>query len=863
MRIDSPKVSNLTFQDGAAVADSSFTGSFSGSFTGVGNFTGLTADSVEYVDVLNKPTLVSGSGQIDVTATANYVAPAISDVSGTPTLVSGITAAEVRTALGVDAAGTDNSTDVTLNTAGGPDYLTLTGQQINLGTIDISGDTNFAISDTTGQTGINLTLTDDTLSGTLVGLGTSATPTFGATTINGNITVSGTVDGRDVAADGTKLDGIDSSATNTADPAIESDGSSPSLATGITASEVRTLLSVDAAGTDNSTDVSLSGTPDYITISGQTITRNQIDLTTDVTGDLPISEGGTGASTAAAARTNLGVDAAGTDNSTDVTLAGSRDYLTISGQEITVGQIDISDDTNLAVSDTSGQTGINMSLTGDTLSGVVSGLTTTSNVQFANLTLSGDLTVNGDTVSLNATNLEVEDKLISVNRGGTTAASANGAGLHISGANETLTWDNGNSRFTFSDDLNVGGNITLSGTVDGRDLATDGSKLDGIEANATADQTDAQIETAYNNQVAQVSSSERTAGTSTTIKRFAPADIKSMIDTHETNTQLSDSQVRSKISGTGLISYNNSTGVISTTATSNTGTVTSVTVGTGLDVSNGTTTPSITLDLSELTDMTADVVGANDELILLDSGAERKKAINEIKLSQFNNDSGFLTAHPSISAASSVNNSGRTYIQDITLDSNGHVTALTSATETVTDTTYSADGNYGLTLSGTTFRLENDRRRNSNTTDIYSGNTHDYTFYDASVGIRWYTAGAEDMRLTDAGDLHVDGNVTAYSSTISDERLKDNVSTIENALDKVENLRGVEYDWNAGSKQGKHDLGFIAQEVESVLPDLVIEQELPFVDGGEYKTLDYEKITAVLVEAVKELSARVKELENK
>ena len=46
MRIDSPKVSNLTFQTGSAVSDSSFTGSFSGSFTGVGNFTGLTADSV-------------------------------------------------------------------------------------------------------------------------------------------------------------------------------------------------------------------------------------------------------------------------------------------------------------------------------------------------------------------------------------------------------------------------------------------------------------------------------------------------------------------------------------------------------------------------------------------------------------------------------------------------------------------------------------------------------------------------------------------------------------------------------------------------------------------------------------------------
>ena len=51
-----------------------------------------------------------------------------------------------------------------------------------------------------------------------------------------------------------------------------------------------------------------------------------------------------------------------------------------------------------------------------------------------------------------------------------------------------------------------------------------------------------------------------------------------------------------------------------------------------------------------------------------------------------NSSSGFLTAHPNISAASSSDNSGRTYIQDITLDSNGHVTGIATATETVTDT---------------------------------------------------------------------------------------------------------------------------------------------------------------------------------
>lgn len=72
-------------------------------------------------------------------------------------------------------------------------------------------------------------------------------------------------------------------------------------------------------------------------------------------------------------------------------------------------------------------------------------------------------------------------------------------------------------------------------------------------------------------------------------------------------------------------------------STNNSGTVVAVNTGTGLD---GTITSSgtITLDLSELTDMTTDVSGSADELILLDNGEERRKQINEIKLGQFNND---------------------------------------------------------------------------------------------------------------------------------------------------------------------------------------------------------------------------------
>ena len=106
------------------------------------------------------------------------------------------------------------------------------------------------------------------------------------------------------------------------------------------------------------------------------------------------------------------------------------------------------------------------------------------------------------------------------------------------------------------------------------------------------------------------------------------------------------------------------------------------------------------------------------------------------------------------------------------------------------------------------------------------------------------------------GDLFAGGDVVAYAS--SDERLKDNISNITNALDKVEALKGVSFDWNdKQSVYNGHDIGVIAQDVEAVLPELVENR-----DNG-FKAVKYDKLTAVLIEAVKELSAKVKELENK
>lgn len=149
------------------------------------------------------------------------------------------------------------------------------------------------------------------------------------------------------------------------------------------AATVRTTIGVDAAGTDNSTNVTLATVANnYLSISGQAITA----------GTVPISLGGTGATTAAAARTALGVDAAGTDNSTNVSLAGSYDYITAGGtnnQTLTLGQITNADleHSSITVNGSAISLGgsVNTLQLGTTSTTALAGNTTVDDVSIANL----------------------------------------------------------------------------------------------------------------------------------------------------------------------------------------------------------------------------------------------------------------------------------------------------------------------------------------------------------------------------------------------------------------------------------------------------------------------------------------------
>ena len=100
------------------------------------------------------------------------------------------------------------------------------------------------------------------------------------------------------------------------------------------------------------------------------------------------------------------------------------------------------------------------------------------------------------------------------------------------------------------------------------------------------------------------------------------------------------------------------------------------------------------------------------------------------------------------------------------------------------------------------------------------------------------------------GNLHVDGNITYTGSIsdVSDIRLKENITLLKNGIEKISCLQGIYFN-NKGESLDNREVGVIAQDVEKVLPELVS------TDKQGYKSVDYTKLTPVLIEAVKELKA--------
>ena len=209
-----------------------------------------------------------------------------------------------------------------------------------------------------------------------------------------------------------------------------------------------------------------------------------------------------------------------------------------------------------------------------------------------------------------------------------------------------------------------------------------------------------------------------------------------------------------------------------------------------------------------------------------------------------------------------VGNDGGSFITALTLDMseagkaifNGDIDVGGSITKTG-DLTLDVSGDFVLDADGGDILLK-DGGTLVGTIGGFSGNnvTIKSEASDGDLIFQGNDGGSAITALTldmsEAGAATFNNNVTAFS----DERLKDNIETLTDGLNKVEQLRGVTY-----TRDDREEIGVIAQEVEKILPEIVLTAN----DEMGTKSVDYSRITAVLIEAVKELSARVKELENK
>ena len=421
--------------------------------------------------------------------------------------------------------------------------------------------------------------------------------------------------------------------------------------------------------------------------------------------------------------------------------------------------------------------------------------------------------------------------------------------IHMRDANAQNKLQTGSSGIT------VSGNIAVTGTVDGRDVAADGSKLDGIESGATGDQTAAEIrtlvESASNSNVFTDADHSKLNG----IESGATADqTKSDIDGLNINAD--------QVDGLHASSFLRSDASDTATGTL---TVRDVKLSAGYHLQRSD-------HHSGHLEGSYNNVGANsaktNPIYTIGSSYNPNDASlnNMYGVGYGHGDASFNPSGAGWGFYVAADGDRRVYLDG----SNGRLYLGDQSTRYLTDITgqygsvqvngsgaanwegYSIDGRaVFMHDGGTSTGIYNDVDNEWLFYGVHNGST--YMYHNNSNKIE-ATAGGAQIN----GSLTATGNVTAYS----DARLKTNVNTINDALGIVGKLRGVSFDWK---ESGKHSIGVIAQEVEKVLPEVVLESTATDPETREettVKTVDYGKIVGVLINAINELKEEVEELKN-
>jgi hypothetical protein len=286
-------------------------------------------------------------------------------------------------------------------------------------------------------------------------------------------------------------------------------------------------------------------------------------------------------------------------------------------------------------------------------------------------------------------------------------------------------------------------------------------------------------------------------------------------------------------------------------------------------IKNGSSTDKFTVDSSSGNTSIAGTLDVTDNVTLnknvtivgSDTGAtELFKIKNGSSTDKFTVDS----SSGNTSIAGTLDVTGTITGTSLTVGSGG----ITGGTITGTSLTVGSGGITGGTITGTSLSVGSGGITGGTITgtslSVGSGGITGGTITGSSlsVGSGGITGGTiTGSSLSVTGNISADGDVTAFASDI---RLKTNIEPIKNALDKVLNLNGFTYNFNEIGKELGFDpsirhAGVSAQEVQAVLPEVIA----PAPVSDDYITVKYEKLVALLIEAIKELSNKVEELEKK
>lgn len=683
----------------------------------------------------------------------------------------------------------NNDNDTSLPTSAAvKNYVdsTITAEDLDFSGNDGTGDVdlNSEVFAITGSNGITTTALDNTLDidgstlQTAINTNTSniATNSADISTNSTNISTNAgniSTNASDIA---TNLGNITTNATNIASNDVDIASNAANIATNTTnISDNAADITTNEANISTNTASIATNTADIATNTGN-ISQNSTDIATNATN---IASNDTDIS---ALQTDVGTNTSNISQNT-TNIATNASGISTNTSNISTNTSNISSNTTNIATNTS-----NVATNAADIATNESNITTNA----------ANISTNADGVSTNTTNIASNDADIAALQ---TSVGTNTTGIATNASaiatNTTSISDNAaaiainNAKNSYpSEDATKVGFISVTQAVNldtmESNIATNNAKVSNVTTDLSATATETSL---------TINSSD---GTNASIPAATTSAWGAMTDEDKT-----------KLNG------------IATGATANTGTVTEVTVGTGLDVINGTTTPEITVDLAELTDMT-DAMLIADEFVVIDasdSGTKRKQ-VNEIGLNLFSNAvTGFVTT-----SGFTMGNGAK-----ITLPKSG---AGSAAGDEVLFLNHTSSFGGALNLRS----------------EIQNGSFGSYIhFLFTHEG-------------STAGSIARSGNTSVSYNTSSDYRLKENVIDITDGIDRVKQLKPSKFNFIGEDRIVD---GFIAHEVQEVIPEAITgtKDEIDDDDNPIYQGIDQSKMVPLLTAALQEAIAKIEDLE--